>query len=632
MPYYRNETERPTTIRDVLLDHNNDSLTPLVRDFCEGKPPTRKEEMVARLLSLLEGDGLKATCAKLNELQRVALSEAVWSNDGRFDTERFKAKYGRLPSDKPDAAQEADRGSSYGRRRSASLMDLLMPNDVIPPDLRTRLRQFVPEPAAAKVKTVESPPDHVDLPFDSWNEKTKTYDKGTEPAPMVRRDMERAALHDLRAVLRLVDSGKVPITDKNRWPTPGALRQITQVLEGGDFYVDEDPESDKGKKSWEIEKKPGAMRAFAWPMLLQAGKLAQIRGQRLELTKAGQAALTAPPHETSRALWDDWVFSDVLDELRRIEVIRGQTGKGRRHLTDPGGRRDEIVAALSECPVGQWIEVDEFSRYMRAAGHDFEVTDNGWSLYIGEQRYGALGYDGYGGWDILQLRYLLCMLMEYTATLGLIDIAFIPPAGARSNYGGMWGTDDLGFFSRYDGLQHIRLNALGAYCLGLSETYSAPPLDVRKVLDVLPNLDVVATGQLPPADRLLLDAFAGQTGDHVWRLDRDRILCAVAEGRQVHEVVAFLEASSGTSLPQPVARFFSDAESRSVALRDLGPARLIRCTDAALAALIANDSAAGKACSLAGSDTLVVPAKDEALFHRALRKLGYVLSKHSRGG
>ncbi len=89
--------------------------------------------------------------------------------------------------------------------------------------------------------------------------------------------MERAGLHDLLAVLRLVNAGKVAITDKNRWPTPSSLKQITAVLDGGDFYHDENTEADKSKQPWEVEDKPGPIRAFAWPMLLQAGKLAQVR-------------------------------------------------------------------------------------------------------------------------------------------------------------------------------------------------------------------------------------------------------------------------------------------------------------------------------------------------------------------
>jgi hypothetical protein len=55
-------------------------------------------------------------------------------------------------------------------------------------------------------------------------------------------------------------------------------------------------------------------------------------------------------------------------------------------------------------------------------------------------------YDGSEG--ILVERYMLCLLFEYAATLGLVDVAFIPPAGARRDYHKLWGTDDLLFFSR----------------------------------------------------------------------------------------------------------------------------------------------------------------------------------------
>ena len=62
--------------------------------------------------------------------------------------------------------------------------------------------------------------------------------------------------------------------------------------------------------------------------------------------------------------------------------------------------------------------------------------------------------------------FMLCLLLEYAATLGLIDVALIPPAGARRDYGGLWGTDELVYFSRYDGLMYFRVTPLGAYCLG----------------------------------------------------------------------------------------------------------------------------------------------------------------------
>ena len=44
---------------------------------------------------------------------------------------------------------------------------------------------------------------------------------------------------------------------------------------------------------------------------------------------------------------------------------------------------------------------------------------------------------------MLQGRFILAMLFEYAATLGLIDVAYIPPAGrARRITDDHWGTDD----------------------------------------------------------------------------------------------------------------------------------------------------------------------------------------------
>ncbi len=296
------------------------------------------------------------------------------------------------------------------------------------------------------------------MPVYTWNPKINSSDESTEALPLLRRATEHAALQDVFAVLRLVDAGKVGITDKNRWPTPATVRHVAQVLQDGDYYAEDQPKPKKNK--WEEESRPGSILAFAWPMLLQAGKLVEIHGSRLRLTKAGRTALTVAPHITLRDLWESWVNNCVLDELRRIDVIRGQTGNGKRHLSEPAERRQTIESALRECPMGRWTALDEFSRYMRAAGHQFEVTSDPWTLYIAEQRYGSLGYEGSEDWNILQFRYLLCLLMEYAAALGMVDIAYIPPEGARPDFGGMWGTDDLSFFSRYDGLMHFRLNGL----------------------------------------------------------------------------------------------------------------------------------------------------------------------------
>ena len=129
-----------------------------------------------------------------------------------------------------------------------------------------------------------------------------------------------------------------------------------------------------------------------------------------------------------------------------------------------------------------------------------------------------MGYDN--GERILEERYLYCLLLEYAATLSLIDVALIPPARARGDCHGMWGTDELVHFSRYDGLMFFRITTLGAYCLGAESEYQPAPVETKPVLRVLPNLEIAAIGaELEQGDRLPLDAYATKVSDLVWRLD-----------------------------------------------------------------------------------------------------------------
>jgi hypothetical protein len=105
-----------------------------------------------------------------------------------------------------------------------------------------------------------------------------------------------------------------------------------------------------------------------------------------------------------------WLGFSGFDELRRIDVIKGQQGKGRVALTAVSNRREMISRALRACPIADWIEVDEFFRFMQAANYYFQVSRDPWDLYICDSEYGSLGYEGYHDWEILQGRYILCLL------------------------------------------------------------------------------------------------------------------------------------------------------------------------------------------------------------------------------
>jgi hypothetical protein len=127
------------------------------------------------------------------------------------------------------------------------------------------------------------------------------------------------------------------------------------------------------------------------------------------------------------------------------------------------------------------------------------------------------------------------VLFEYAGTLGLIDLDYIHPGGARDDFRDNGGGDLLDALSRYDGLQAIGLNPLGGYALGLTDTYQpveSEPVDAPP-LRVLPTLDIVATGNVPTADRLTLSAYGKQTTDRVWTVSATSLLTAIDAGRDL---------------------------------------------------------------------------------------------------
>ncbi len=604
------------TLRDALQAEGVQSLKQTLKVLPTKERPTRKADLVALVAAHLTGDELRARWQALEPLEQAAVAEAVYAPHGIFNARQFLARYGSIPAFRRDHRRYGSLPRLAGLfffRSAGSL--------VVPQDLAQELRAFVAEPPPPVLETIDPLPARVGGEADH---PALAAGPGGPPEhqslALTCRETEADALGDLATVLRWVAQGRVAVSPKTPRPTAATVRGLSEVLSGGDFYPAETP-----KDRW--HQVIGSIKPFAWPLLLQAGRLAERHGNRLALTRAGQAALSRPAPETLRRLWEAWLKSKLLDEFNRVDVIKGQTGRGKRGLTDPSMRRFTIAEALEHCPTIAWVSVKELARYMRANDLDFEVTNDPWSLYIGDAHYGNLGSNGAHGWELLQERYLRCLLFEYAATLGLVDVAYIDPRDAQADYRGLWGVDDLAFLSRYDGLLALRLTELGAYCLGLTEDYQPRqrPLGLR--LSVLPNLRVqVREGTPPPEAVVLLESWAEQESDTAWRLDPARALRTVESGRSTAELREFLEAGDDQPLPEPVEGFLAGAERRGRALRVSGPALLIDCADAELARHLATHAQTRDLCAPAGERQLVVRAEAEAAFRKAAHALGYGLA------
>ena len=549
----------------------------------------------------------------LDGIEQMAVREVLYAPQHGIDWNQFGAKHGALPKSLAESHHSLPLPLRFflyrlGDRYTGRTV-------VVPAEVAQCLLEFVPPPPEAALAVADELPATVERQRYRYVPAGKT--QAFDEVGLQQRDMERVASQDLPAILRLIDLGRVAVSAKTRRPSAVTVRRIAEELHGGDFF--DGSESKSG-----AEQQVGPIRAFAWPWLLQAGKLAALHGSKLALTKAGRAAIGVPAAETLRHLWQHWIKNSMLDEFSRVEAIKGQQrGVGRQSLFAPSRRRPVIAEALAECPVGMWVDFDEFSRFMQASGMEFNVTRNPWHLYIVNSNYGSLGYAGYHGWSILQGRYLLCLLFEYAATLGLIDIAYTHPAGARDDFWDIWGADDLEYLSRYDGLEYFRLTPLGEYCLGLAPSYDPAIAVTRTPVTVLPSLRVCANAALTAEERLVLETFAEAEADGVWRLARDKTLLAIESGHNADDLRAFLTARDDQPLPELVDGFLRNVERGAHALKARGTAQLIECADEKVADRLAADERTSKLCLRAGKKLLVVPDRSAAAFHKAARALGY---------
>ncbi|HEX5271205.1 MAG TPA: hypothetical protein VFW33_11980, partial [Gemmataceae bacterium] len=257
------QNERLTT-EEAFERLTTDDLKPLAKMFVP-RLPTRKSDLVAVIAGQLrDPEDVRTLYEQLPELGRKAVQEATYDLRGQLHPDRFQAKYGALP-EFSEPAPEEDRYAYYSYRRThPTRLRLFFPDHkTLPTDLRETLRSFVPPPPEYQLPVRDELPAHVELTHRVWTGRKPSVE--VEEVPLRARLTAREAEHDVKAVLRLIDVGTVRVTDKKRQPTAAAIRAVAGVLQGGDFYTEEDQEDYGDDPAADL-----AIKSFAWLMIVQA--------------------------------------------------------------------------------------------------------------------------------------------------------------------------------------------------------------------------------------------------------------------------------------------------------------------------------------------------------------------------
>lgn len=513
-------------------------------------------------------------------VSQLVLSEVIYSSTAYYDHYKFTSKY-----NKEAVFTAKDQKCSW--KKSYSLLGCLFfkYDHLLPGYIQNIFKPFAAEPPAFKISAIEQ------------------LLEGTSS-----RSSQLSAIKELQAILQLIELKPLKVSDKTNMPSAGTVAILNKIFEGGSYY--------QGDKVEDI-------CAVGW-VLLQAAKLVKRRGTTLELTPKGKKALKGDHAYELKNLWECWLNNKILDEFKRIHNIKGQSSKAmRRAYTDPFERRQMIESLLKILPANVWISIDDVSQAALAHNFDFRVTLNeAWGLYIVDSQYGNLG--GYGNtWPIVEMPYLLCVLFEYAATLGIIDIGYTSPVNKRSDqYSSIWGADQHRFISRYDGLTHIRITDLGSYMLGNSEFFE---MQLPKTTITISEQNIIDVKSMLISVELknTLDFFAKNIAEQQWQLSEASIASALKNGAKLTTLTSTLN-SYDVKIPLLLSELFESFTQNKNKLKLKDKLFLYECESSSLENTIIRNKSMSYAIR-ADERLIAIPEKKQEKFSAEMLKLKIII-------
>lgn len=552
--------------------------------------------------TLLSPKNLYRFYSRLSPLDQSALQETVHTTHGEFNSHLLLEKYGNAPS--------FNRYSwSYSSERRSPIALLFSQDRTLPDDLLTLLKAIIPPPPKKELKTYDDLPETIPTSYRSMGS-----------LPLTIHETEVAALSDLISLLKLCEEGVITVSESTGRVSLTGARRIQKALFAGDFY----PAEGETSQQDQAPIGPLGIRPFAWSMMLQvAGVAKEVKG-RLLLSPLGKKVIELPNIQGIRLLWNSWIEGSSFHELSRVELMKGQRSR-ETFLRSPHWAREQLVQALSQLPLDKWISIDDFFKFVVESGYYFNIIENSWSLHLFEADGESLSD---ASWAVINGRFTLAFLLEYAASLGVIDVGLTQPWGASSDlFSKFWRIDDYGCLSRYDGLKYIRVNQLGGWLLGLTEEYRSKPFQRKSQFQLLPTLELTLLSEkISPADQVLMDRLCEKSSDRVWRLSKEKMIRLLEEGGTVDTIREELaRLSPQAPLPDSLLDLLKDIGKERNQLSIQGICILIECADEESATLLSHDRALKRFTFLVGERHLIVLNGHESEFCKIARRLGFIV-------
>lgn len=461
---------------------------------------------------------------RLPDAQKALLSHVVWSG-GQIDTDEFKEL---ITTYKLERCTDRSSYYYYSTLRVQDYfpidapMWLLLPGGVLVREIAAPLLKYL------------GPPPRNEAQF-------------LPPTDAVICERE-CKLRDFAALVRYCNQNRVTVTKGGLLSKGAAVgfwkdtryQEITETL------------SDNASDARNLQK----MRV-GLPLYLTALALAllAVEGDKVVPGSKAAALLPLPPHRLVERLFKEYQSSTI----REIDFMTG-IREHRPKLHYPKAR-EAVAKKLGQFPAGRWLSAADFVRYIRMTNRNFLRAEAYSLCYTGNSGYLC-------GWHEAEAPFVYHMLSVYGA-IGMLDLA--------------WALREQPVPNPHEDLTEaqsvpvcFRITPLGAYLLGITDSYNAPESQTPPKLPGGFLIQPDFTLMLPESrsrlsHELYFERFLTRLSDDAqmcaYRLDADGIIRLLNLGMTVQSLREYLERGLEKPMPDNVIRAFEDWEEMSGKVR-----------------------------------------------------------------
>lgn len=457
----------------------------------------------------------------------------------------------------------------------------------------------------SRYKYYLSIPDELRPIFKPYLPLPEGYDlqatKAIEPTAFVHENQDRI-LHDIKLYATYIEQGNLKYSKSTGKLLKSSLTQMAKYCNIEEFYDNTRKDVQYLKTSLIIDF---------------------LQGREVDTAQSPELML--------RQLFTDF-FQDTQPQAKKLyEFLYHLKGGYYEHQYQKRQKRvkKSLLQVLKALPSSQWIAVENLEKYCLYREIDLDVTSRtsyGSDLYFNMKvdsryrNYYERTYARGAYYNEAVTKPFLKTMFFLLATFGVVDIAYDLPVNKALQ------EREAAYLSPFDGLRYVRLNALGAYALGLQKTYTVSIEEPTANIVLDDKRLIISIDGYDPLKTMVLEKLAEKISETCYKVNYQSFLKECATQQDIKQKISLFQEQIAAKPPQIWQEFLEDVQEKinplskktNLAVYKLQPNK-------ELIALVARDEMLKQHIFKAEDYHVVIDAKHLSKVKKRLEEFGYFI-------